>query len=236
MLVYFKKNTIKQQLENKSIRMLRLIPILLLILITVSCESESTERVLPILGERDVDYKMIDGKEFADTIYHLVPDFEYLNQDSILVTSNELKEKLWIVDFFFTSCPTICPPMTSNMKYLTEQTSDLTENVQFLSFSIDPKRDTPSNLRKYIENRELTAPNWSFFTGDEDATHLLAKSFFNGAERNDDADGGFGHTDYFALVDTEGHVRGIYKGTDIEQMDVLNSDLRKLLKHEYGIE
>ena len=217
--------------------MLRLFPIVFIaILLTSSCESKVEQKVLPILGERDVDYKMIDGEEVADTIYHLVPDFEYLNQDSVLISSKDLKDKLWIVDFFFTSCPTICPPMTSNMKYLTEETADLAEHVQFLSFSIDPKRDTPSNLRNYIQARELTANNWSFFTGDEDATHLLAKSFFNGAERNDDADGGFGHTDYFALVDADGHVRGIYKGTDIKQMDVLNTDLRKLLKHEYGVE
>ena len=217
--------------------MLKLLSILFAtVFIITSCTSDSEERVLPILGERDVDYKMIDGNEVADTIYHLVPDFEYLNQDSVLISSENLKEKLWVVDFFFTSCPTICPPMTSNMKYLSEQTADLSEHVQFLSFSIDPKRDTPSNLRNYIKNRELIASNWYFFTGEEEATHLLAKSFFNGAERNDEADGGFGHTDYFALVDTNGYVRGIYKGTDIEQMDVLNADLRKLLKHEYGVE
>ena len=202
-----------------------------------SCENEvATKRILPILGERDVDYKMIDGEEVADTIYHLVPDFEYLNQDSVLISSESIKEKLWIVDFFFTSCPTICPPMTSNMQSLNEATADLKEHVQFLSFSIDPKRDTPSNLRKYISARDIATANWHFLTGEEDATHLLAKSFFNGAERNDEADGGFGHTDYFALVDTDGHVRGIYKGTDREQMDVLEADLRKLLKHEYGIE
>ncbi|MBL1279826.1 MAG: SCO family protein [Fluviicola sp.] len=207
------------------------------ILAIASCGSaEEKINPLPILGERDVDYQMIDGKEVADTIYHRVPDFKYLNQDSVLISSEDLKDKIWIVDFFFTSCPTICPPMTSNMNSLAEATSDLEENIQFLSFSIDPKRDTPSNLRKYIKARELNTKNWYLFSGEEDATHRLAKSFFNGAERNDEADGGFGHTDYFALVDTNGHVRGIYVGTDTEQMMLLENAIRKLLKEEYGVD
>lgn len=212
--------------------------ILFCALFLFSCDENKQveKRILPILGERDVDYKMIDGVEVADTIYHLVPEFNYLNQDSVWVSSKDLKDKIWVVDFFFTSCPTICPPMTSNMKFLNESTSDLKEHVQFISFSIDPKRDTPSNLRKYIASRELSTDNWMFLTGEEDATHLLAKSFFNGAERNDEADGGFGHTDYFALVDTDGHVRGIYKGTDREKVELMEADLRKLLKHEYNID
>ena len=200
-----------------------------------SCEPAEKINPLPILGERDVQYILVDGKEVADTLYHVVPEFEYLNQDSVLIKSSELKNKIWVTDFFFTNCPSICPPMTSNMDALSEATSDLSGHVQFLSFSIDPNRDTPSNLREYIKRRDIKATNWHFMTGDEEATHLLAKSFFNGAERNSEADGGFGHTEYFALVDTNGHVRGIYQGTSIEQMDVLDKDIRKLLKEEYGV-
>ncbi|MBL4863080.1 MAG: SCO family protein [Crocinitomicaceae bacterium] len=198
-------------------------------------KSDKVERVLPIAGERDVEYRMVDGVEVADTIYHHVPAFKYLNQDSVMISSVDLKEKIWITDFFFTKCPTICPPMTSQMKRLSEMTEDLSEKIQFLSFSIDPKRDTPSRLTAYIKAHDIKAKNWLFFTGEEEATHLLAKEFFNGAERNDEIAGGFGHTPYFALVDTEGLVRGIYNGTDIDQVDKLEKDLRKLLKYEYGI-
>lgn len=206
-------------------------------LIVVSCgEKDQKKRVLPILGDRDVEYKTVDGEEVADTIYHHVPDFAYINQDSVMIKSEEIKDRIWITDFFFTHCPTICPPMTSQMKRLSENTADLSDNVYFLSFSIDPDRDKPARLRQYITDHEIKAKNWYFFTGDEEATHLLAKEFFNGAERNEDIEGGFGHTSYFALVDTEGLVRGIYDGTNVDQVDKLEKDLRLLLKEEYGID
>lgn len=197
-------------------------------------QQQAPQRVLPILGERDVVYTKVDGEEQADTLFHTVPDFSYLNQDSIWVHAQEMKEKVWVADFFFSHCPTICPPMTSQMKRLRDETDDLSEKVVYLSFSIDPERDTPSRLREYIRDYGINDKNWHFLTGEEEATHLLAKEFFNGAERNDGADGGFGHTDYFALVDTAGHVRGIYQGTDPDQVDRLQVDLRKLLKHEYN--
>lgn len=209
---------------------------LLLILFLFSCQEDKTiERVLPIIGERDVEYATIDGKEVADTIYHTVPSFNYLNQDSTWLSSSSIEDKIWIVNFFFTSCPTICPPMMTNVDYLHSKTEDLSEHVQFISFSIDPTVDTPSHLKEYIKMRGFSTKNWSFLSGDEKETHLIAKAFFNGAERNEEADGGFGHTDYIVLVDTHGYVRGIYKGSEQEQMDVLNQDVRKLLKVEYGI-
>lgn len=210
--------------------------IIICALLLVHCtEDKESKLVLPILGDRDVVYKTIDGVEVADTLYHHVPEFQYLNQDSVMIESSDLKGKIWITDFFFTQCPSICPPMTSQMKRLTENTEDLNDIVQFLSFSIDPERDTPAQLRNYIDEHEISAKNWMFFTGDEEATHMLAKEFFNGAERNEDIDGGFGHTSYFALVDKSGLVRGIYDGTLAEQVDKLEQDLRLLLKEEYGV-
>jgi protein SCO1 len=223
-----------RNLRNKSI-------VISLILLTsvvfFSCTGDVTKvRVLPIVGERDVEYKMVDGVEVADTIYHHVPSFRYLNQDSVFINSKDLKGKIWIADFFFSNCPSICPPMTTNMKRLSIQTKDLSKSIQFLSFSIDPKRDHPTRLREYIKLNGIEATNWYFFTGDQEATHMLAKEFFNGAEQNNDVPGGFGHTPYFALVDTEGLVRGVYDGTDSDAVDRLAKDVRKLLKHEYNIE
>lgn len=207
----------------------------ILFLIAACGDTSEKVRVLPILGERDVTYKVVDGQEVADTLYHHVPEFEYINQDSVRITSEQLKGKIWIADFFFTHCPSICPPMTTQMKRLSIITKDLTEHIQFLSFSIDPKRDNPTRLREYIALHGIEAKNWHFFTGEEAATHLLAKEFFNGAERDETVPGGYGHTPYFALVDTEGLVRGIYDGTNSDAVDQLEKDVRKLLEHEYDI-
>lgn len=217
------------------LRILRISSLFILVSTILFGCTEEKVRVLPILGERDVEYSMVDGVEVSDTIFHKVPSFKYLNQDSIMITSESMKGKIWVADFFFSHCPTICPPMTSQMKRLNLETQDLADHVQFLSFTIDPERDTPARLREYRNIYDINVSNWYFFTGDEDATHLLAKSFFNGAERDAEADGGFGHTDYFAIVDREGYVRGIYQGTNVEQVDLLQADLRKLLDIEYGI-
>lgn len=193
------------------------------------------ERRLPIVGEVDVHYRTVNGKEIADTVYHKVPDFKYINQDSVWISSADLKDKIWVTDFFFTHCPTICPPMTTNMKRLNVMTEDLKKHIQFLSFSIDPYRDSPTRLRTYIGEHGIKATNWYFFTGEEEATHNLAKEFFNGAEKDETIPGGFGHTPYFALVDTKGHVRGIYDGTNSDAIDSLANDIRILLKTEYNV-
>lgn len=193
------------------------------------------ERRLPIVGEVDVHYRTVNGKEIADTVYHKVPDFKYINQDSVWISSADLKDKIWVTDFFFTHCPTICPPMTTNMKRLNVMTEDLKKHIQFLSFSIDPYRDSPTRLRAYIGEHGIKATNWYFFTGEEEATHNLAKEFFNGAEKDETIPGGFGHTPYFALVDTKGHVRGIYDGTNSDAIDSLANDIRILLKTEYNV-
>lgn len=197
---------------------------------------EFKKSVLPVLGNRDVQYVTVDGKEIADTIYHTVPSFNYLNQDSVMMSSKEFEGKLRVVDFFFTHCPSICPPMTAQMKRLNLKTKDVSKHVEFLSFSIDPDRDTPQRLRDYREEKAISATNWNMFTGNEEATHLLAKDFFNGAERNDQIDGGFGHTPNFVLVDREGYVRGIYNGTLVEEVNRLEKDIRKLLKKEYKVD
>ena len=204
---------------------------------TTESESNQNDRVLPILGKRDVLYEMVDGEEVADTIFHTVEPFMYLNQDSTMVNSEDLKGRIWISDFFFTSCPTICPPMTAQMVRLNSELSDLKEEIYFLSFTIDPDRDTPSKLRDYREKYSINAENWFHFTGNEERTHRLGvESFLVHAGKDDTEPGGYAHGDIFTLVDREGRVRGIYHGTSVEEVTQMEKDVRKLLKHEYGVE
>ena len=213
----------------------KFIAVIVLLISLISCEDQTKGRVLPIIGDRDLEYKTVDGKEVVDTIYPKIPDFKFLNQDSVMITSKSLKGKVWVADFFFTSCGTICPPMTSQMKRLSILTKDLEKHLQFLSFTIDPEYDTPSEFKSYIKSHGITAKNWSFFTGDETETYELAHDFFHvGAERSESAADGFEHNDTFVLVDKEGYVRGLYIGTSTTDVNRLEKDIRKLLKYEYN--
>ena len=213
-----------------------LIPFILLLILLSCNQSEKKVRVLPYVGNFDIVYSMVNGKEVADTVYPKMIDFSYFNQDSLVVKSSDMKGKIWIADFFFTSCPTICPKMTEQMKRLNGMTKDINEQIQYISFSINPKYDTPEQLRKYIQVHKIKAKNWQFFTGNEARTHDLGINNFQiFAGQDASAAGGYAHTGAFALVDKEGYVRGVYLGTDPKEVNKLEIDLRKLLKYEYSI-
>lgn len=204
-------------------------------ILLIACSTEDQRR-LPIAGNTEYLERVENGKTVIDTIYHTIPPFSYLNQDSVYVTENSFEGKVLIADFMFTNCPSICPPMTTNMKRLNVMTKDLAKHVQFVSFSIDPYRDRPSRLREYIKEHGIDATNWSFLTNDDEkATHDLAGYFFNFAEKNEEIAGGYGHTSFFSIIDTRGRVRGVYDGLDSKAIDSLENDLRFLLKSEYGI-
>lgn len=202
-----------------------------------ACEESHLDengRALPIHGNREVEYKIVDGVEVADTIFQTTPPFFYYNQDSIAISSEDYKGKVFIVDFFFTHCPTICPPMTAQMKRLENNTNDLDKYIHFFSFSIDPKRDIPSRLREYRSIHGINSSNWDMLTGvDAAITHDMAGQFFSYAKADEAVPGGFGHTSYFVLIDAEGRVRGTYDGTITQAVDSLENDLRNLLKYEY---
>lgn len=216
--------------RNKSILLT-----LLLGFVLGACTDAVKPRALPYYGNYDVVVSETDGVQSTDTVYPKIPAFSYLNQDSVRITSKSMKGKVWVANFFFTSCPSICPPMISQMKRLSILTKDLSKEVQFMSFSIDPNHDQPSVLRAYIKNNGITAKNWMFFTGNEAATHRLGvEHFMVHADQDPLAAGGFAHSDGMVIVDKEGYVRGIYRGTQTEQVDLLEKDLRKLLKIEYG--
>lgn len=208
-----------------------------ILLFVFSCGTkEKKVRALPYFGNYDVVISETNGIREVDTIYPKIPVFNYLNQDSVMISSKEMIGKIWIANFFFTSCPSICPPMIAQMKRLNILTQDIASEVQFMSFSIDPKTDQPYVLRKYIKNNGIKGKNWYFFTGDETKTHALGvNNFMVHADKDPMAAGGFAHSDGMVLVDREGYVRGIYRGTQTEEVNQLNNDLRKLLEIEYGI-
>jgi len=204
----------------------------------IACENKTDKKVraLPFAGNYDIVVSETNGIQSVDTIYPRIPQFKYLNEDSVWIDSKSMKGKVWIANFFFTSCPSICPPMMSQMKRLNTITKDIADEVQFMSFSIDPNHDQPSVLKAYKKTMGITANNWHLFTGDEAKTHYLGvKNFMVHADKDPMAAGGFAHSDGMVLVDREGYVRGIYRGTYTADVDQLNKDLRKLLRIEYTV-
>lgn len=169
-----------------------------------------------------------------DTVYHTVPEFFLTAQDSSMVSNATVEGKVHVVNFFFTSCPAICPAMIAQMKRLQENTNDIEELV-FLSHTIDPRRDSIPRLNEYIAEKELDTHNWYFLYGEKEYVHDLGESgYMINAMEDEAAEGGFLHSEHFVLVDRLGHVRGLYDGTQTTEVDQLEKDIRKLLKDEYG--
>lgn len=176
-----------------------------------------------------------------------VPDFVLTNQDSLFISNEDYLGKVYLVEFFFTSCPTICPRMNVNMKKIEAVFGDR-EDFGIASITIDPENDTPSQLKTYTEAYEVFSPNWHFLTGDQDYIYELANRGFNiFAGINPDVAGGFEHQGYFALVDQQGFIRSrtdsagnpivYYLGIDEEDVDqqgteMLLEDIPKLLENE----
>lgn len=205
-----------------------------------SCTEEQTK--LPILGNTDVVYHEKDGVTIADTVYPKIPSFSFLNEDSIVVNNDNFKNKIWIVEFFFVTCPTICPIMQKQLKNVVKATKGLESNIEFISFTIDPTQDSPSKLKAYKKRNNILNKNWTFLTGDEAATHRLGiENFLTFAGRNEEALGGYAHSGSFTLVDKAGYVRGVYNVTNFDlsvnksEYNRLVNDVESLLLNEYGI-
>ena len=135
------------------------------------------------------------------------PDFVLTNQDSILISNDDMLGKVYVLEFFFTRCPDICIEMNKNMKSLDEQLGD-SNDFGIISITIDPKNYTPYILKKYSEALDIKSQNWHFLTGEKDYIYELANIGFNiYANQNADFAGGFEHQGYFALIDKDGYIR-----------------------------
>ena len=173
------------------------------------------------------------GKRVSDTIWHQVADFSLLNQEGKKVSWDSLKGKIVIADFFFTHCPTICPDLTLNMKRMAEsihngqRVGDRTnKQVHFLSFSIDPERDSVERLKYWADRFQVNPEQWWLLTGDKQMIYdLVIKEMRVMAEDGQGIDTNFIHTDHFVLIDSNRYVRGYYHGLDSASLGHLSRDL-----------
>jgi len=188
--------------------------------------------------------KLTAKNQKSDLIkFEHIPNFSFTNQDHKTITNQFLNNKVTVLEFFFTSCPTICPKMNANMVKI-QNTFGKNDDFAIVSISIDPKRDDSNTLKKYALEKGVTMKNWQFLTGDLEVTYKLANDGFKlYAGENKEAEGGFEHSGLFALIDKNGYIRSrkitsggvenpikFYDGLDVKQIEMLKEDIALLLK------
>ncbi len=190
---------------------------------------QTQEKKLPIYSPSMVSDELVEEDLRYVKKYHRISDFSLLNQNGNNVTHEDYKNKIYVADFFFTTCPDICPIMTGNMLYLQENLKDT--NVMLASFSVTPKIDTVEVLKEYSSLKGVDDSKWNLMTGDKKQIYDLArKSYLVAKAIPDGKNHGMIHTENFVLVDRDKRIRGYYDGTNIEDMDKLLDDIQILLK------
>jgi len=172
-----------------------------------------------------------------------IPPFRFINQDGKVITNADYKGKIYVADFFFTTCPGICKIMTENMLRLQKEFENNKE-FALLSHTVNPERDTVETLRRYARDKGADTRNWNFVTGTKDSIYSIAASYFANASPDSLAPGGFLHSEFFILVDKEGNIRcrkeddgnikAVYDGTSEAEMRKLKDDIKVLIA-EYNL-
>lgn len=181
--------------------------------------------------------------EKNETKQREIPPFSFTNQDGKTITNADYKGKIYVADFFFTTCPGICKIMTENMKRLQEEFVKQ-EDFALLSHTVNPERDTVETLKRYARDKGADTRNWNFVTGTKEDIYKIAESYFANASPDSLAPGGFLHSEFFILIDKEGKIRcreeddgnikAVYDGTSEVDMRKLKDDIKVLIA-EYNL-
>ncbi|TMU54827.1 SCO family protein [Flagellimonas algicola] len=191
------------------------------------------KKTLPVYQPSMVDQALVDSTLHYKKKYHTIADFELINQNGEKITEEVYKDKIYVADFFFTTCPTICPIMTKNMAEIQRSIMDKND-VLLLSHSVTPAIDSVAQLKKYAKEKGVLDHKWNLVTGDKKQIYELARKSYLAVKT--DGDGGpydMIHTENFILVDKERRIRGFYDGTNREEIDQLLSDLA-ILESSYA--
>ncbi|MCK0108373.1 SCO family protein [Flavobacteriaceae bacterium S0825] len=206
--------------------------ILSIIIISIFYSILKPKKVLPIYQPAQVSSELVDTTIQYQKKYHKIADFSLTNQNGKIITQDDYKNKIYVADFFFTTCQTICPIMTKNMHEVQKQfiTDD---EVMILSHTVTPDIDTVAQLKRYAKEKDVNASKWNLVTGDKKQIYELARKSYLAVK--DDGDGGpfdMIHTENFMLIDKERQIRGFYDGTDMKEVERLIDDI-KILKASY---
>jgi protein SCO1/2 len=188
------------------------------------------EKRLPVFNPVDVNPRLVDQSLLHINSNHKIGDFSLINQNGKVITQEDYKDKIYVSDFFFTTCQTICPIMTYNMAKIQKEFSE-DDSVMLLSHSVTPEIDSVAVLRDYADRKGVVDAKWNVTTGDKKHIYELArKSYFAVVDEGDGGDQDFIHTENFILVDKKRQIRGYYDGTQDEEMDRLITDIKTLQK------
>lgn len=194
----------------------------LIVLLLALAACQDRPKPLPVLNKQvEVDGEMRPQR---------IPTFSFVNQDSQRVTNQTFEDKAYVADFFFTSCPTICPIMTRNMLKIYQQFEG-NDRLLMLSHTIDPGRDSVEQLRQYADNIGVSADKWHFVTGEKDSLYAIADDYFNVVVEDPTLPGGFDHSGRLVLIDPQGHIRAYCNGTNDQEVAAFINDIQRLL-HE----
>ncbi len=215
---------------------IRYVNLILFLVFLIACNSGSTDKSsavntkqkLPKLGEPSILSKEVNGVLVPDTVYPVIPFFLFQNQEGRWINNDSMKGKIYVADFFFTTCPTICPKMKSQLLRVYEKYK-LNSRIKILSHSIDPEHDNVAVLKDYANRLDVSSSTWHFLTGNKDTIYTLAESYLASAAEDPTAPGGFVHSGAFILIDGDGYIRGYYDGTKPEEVDILLNDIDILL-------
>jgi protein SCO1/2 len=190
------------------------------------------EKRLPIYNPADVNPRLVDKSVKHVRKNHKIADFSLINQNGENITQEDYKDKIYVADFFFTRCQSICPIMTSNMAKIQMKFKE-DNSIMFLSHSVTPIMDSIPVLREYADMKGVIDSKWNVTTGDKKHIYELArKSYFAVVDEGDGGDQDFIHTENFVLVDKKRQIRGYYDGTNEEEMVELVEDIKQL-QEEY---
>ncbi|MFA5574690.1 MAG: SCO family protein [Brumimicrobium sp.] len=197
-------------------------------------KSQIDKKVLPIIQPNDVKSEMVSEELINKGVGHYIGEFSFLNQNGKEVTLDDVKGNVFVAEYFFTTCRSICPIMNQEMRRVQERFKG-NDEVKILSFTVDPEVDDVPTMKAYAEDHEAIDGQWEFLTGDKEELYSLArKSFFvlkpAEAQNLGDAGSDFIHTNNFVLVDKKLRIRGYYDGTNTEEVNTLMDDIDVLLR------
>lgn len=204
-----------------------------IIIIIIIYTTLNTYQPLPVYQPAKVSTELVDSTIQYQKKYHKIADFSLINQNGKTITQNDYKDKIYVADFFFTTCQTICPIMTNNMIAIQKEILK-DDDVMILSHSVTPEIDTVAQLKRYAIKKSVNDKKWNLVTGDKKQIYQLARKSYLAVKDNPLA-GPFDmvHTENFMLIDKKKQIRGFYDGTNSEDIDKLIKDI-KHLKKEYN--